>query len=123
MTDTHAFVWYILEKLSERVDKRFESVETGSSTIFIPTIVLAECLYLVENGKIELNFDELLRKIEMNRNFVATYFNFQMLKLLPEIKLNELHDRIIIAIAKILNAKLITKDREIRESGIVETVW
>ncbi|HDL15660.1 MAG TPA: PIN domain-containing protein, partial [Euryarchaeota archaeon] len=72
VTDTHAFVWYILEKLSERVDKRFESVETGSSTIFIPTIVLAECLYLVENGKIELNFDELLRKIEMNRNFVAT---------------------------------------------------
>jgi len=77
----------------------------------------------VENGKIELNFDDLLRKIEMSRNFVVTYFNFQMLKLLPEIKLNELHDRIIIATAKILNAKLITKDREIRESGIVETVW
>jgi PIN domain nuclease of toxin-antitoxin system len=45
------------------------------------------------------------------------------MKLLPEIELKELHDRIIVATAKILNAKLITKDRRIRESEIVETVW
>jgi PIN domain nuclease of toxin-antitoxin system len=45
------------------------------------------------------------------------------MKLLPETRLKELHDRIIVATAKILNAKLITKDRQIRDSGIVEIVW
>jgi hypothetical protein len=36
--------------------------------------------------------------------------------MLPEIKLPELHDRIIVATAKILGAKLITKDKDIVES-------
>jgi len=58
--------------------------------------------------------------------FVVTLlasFNFQVVKLLSEIMLKELHDRIIVATAKLLNAKLITKDKEIRESRIVEVVW
>lgn len=123
VTDTHAFIWYLHGKLPNRVDKVFSSAEKGESIIFIPTMVLAECLYLVENGKIKLDFDELLNKIEISSNFIPTSFNFQVLKLLPEIKLDGLHDRIIVATAKLLNAKLITKDKEIRDSKIVEVVW
>jgi len=123
VTDTHAFVWYLVDRLPEKVNKIFKSVEKGESTIFVPTIVLAECLHLVENEKIDLNFSDLLKKIEMSRNFVPTSFNFQVMKVLPEIRIKELHNRIIVATANILNAKLITKDREIKEAGIVETVW
>ena len=123
VTDTHALVWYMIGKLHDKVDEIFKSAEAGESTIFIPTIVLAECLYLVENGKIELDFDELLRRLEMSKNFIPASFNFQVLKLLPEIGLKELHDRVIVATAKMLNAKLITKDREIIGTKIVEVVW
>lgn len=123
VTDTHALVWYIIGKLHDNVDAVFKSAETGEVTIFIPTIVLAECLYLVENEKIKLDFDDLVRRIEISRNFIPAAFNFQVMKLLPEIRLKELHDRIIVATAKILNATLITKDREIRESRIVEVIW
>lgn len=123
VTDTHALVWYIIGKLHDKVDAVFKSAEAGEATIFIPTIVLAECLYLVENEKIKLDFDDLLGRIEMSRNFIPASFNFQVMKLLPETGLKELHDRIIVATAKILNAKLITKDRKIRDSGIVEIVW
>jgi len=35
----------------------------------------------------------------------------------------EPHDRIVVATAKLLNAKLITKDDKIRISRIVETIW
>ncbi len=73
--------------------------------------------------EIDLDFEDLLDKLEIGRNFVPVSFNFQVLKLLPEIKLGELHDRIVVATTKILNAKLITKDKEIKESKIVETVW
>ena len=76
---------------------------------------MAECLYLVENGKIDLDFNELLKRIEMGRNFIPTSFNFQLMQILPGIRVSELHDRIIIATAKILNARLITRDREIRK--------
>jgi len=56
VADTHAFVLYITGKLPERVDSIFRSAEEGESTVYIPTIVLAECLYLVENKKIDLDF-------------------------------------------------------------------
>ncbi|MGB9759459.1 MAG: type II toxin-antitoxin system VapC family toxin [Thermoproteota archaeon] len=123
VADTHAFVWYIIGMLPERINSIFKSAERGESIIYIPTIVLAECLYLVENKKIDVNFRELLSKLEMSANFVPVSLNFQVIKLLPEIKLEELHDRIIVATTKILGAKLITKDEEIRGSKIVETIW
>jgi len=123
VTDTHPLVWYILGELPERVDEIFKLAEAGTSSIFIPTIVLAECLYLVEEGKIVLDFEDLLERLEQSSNFVPTSFNFQVMKLLPEINLRELHDRIIIATARTLNAQLITKDRVIRESGMVDVVW
>ena len=123
VTDTHALVWYILDTLPEAVDSVFTSAEKGESTIFVPTIVLAECLYLIEKGKIDFNFDDLLKRIEMGKNFISTSFDFQVVTLLPEIKIGELHDRIIVATAKMLNARLITKDRKIKEAGIVEVVW
>lgn len=80
-------------------------------------------MYLVETKKIELDYNTLISKIEVSSNFVPVSFNFQVVKVLPEIKLRELHDRIIVATAKLLNAKLITKDEEIRNSGVVEVIW
>lgn len=64
--------------------------------------MLAECFYLVEKGKIDFDFDDLLNRIEMGKNFISTSFDFQVVKLLSEIKIGELHDRIIVATAKYL---------------------
>ena len=123
VTDTHALVWYILDTLPESANKVFTSAEKGESTIFVPTIVLAECFYLVEKGRVNFNFDDLLKRIEMGKNFISTSLDLQVITLLPEIKIGELHDRIIVATAKILNAGLITRDRKIKEAEIVEIVW
>lgn len=118
VTDTHPLVRYLIGELPEKSEKIFKSAEIGKSTIFIPTIV-----YLVEDGTIDLNFEDLLNRTETSRNFIPVSLNFQVMKLLPEIKLKEIHDRIIVGTAKILNTKLITKDKEIKKSRIVETVW
>ena len=111
VTDTHPLVWYILGELPVRVDELFKLADAGEASIFIPTIVLAECLYLVEENKIELDFEDLLERLEQSSNFIPASFNIRVMKLLPEIRLKELQDRIIIATAMILNAQLITKER------------
>jgi predicted nucleic acid-binding protein len=121
--DTHALVWYLDGTLPKPINDIFESAENGESTLFIPTIVLAECLYLAEKNKIDLDFNDLLKRIEMSRNFIYASFNFHILRILPKIRVGELHDKIIVATAKMLNAKLITKDREIKNSGIVTVEW
>lgn len=123
VADTHALIWYLIGTLPKEVDNIFQSAEKGESIIYIPTIVLAECLYLVEDGKIDLDFDELLAKIETSRNFVPVSFSFEVLKALPQINLSELHDRIVVATARIIGGKLLTRDEEIKSSGLVEVIW
>ncbi len=121
VTDTHPLVWYIVDKkLKHDVDNIFSGAEKGECTLFIPTIALAEIRYLSEHKKIELDFLELLRKIESSNDFVPVPLDFQTIKLMP--KNLEIHDQIIVATARVLNAKLITRDRKIRKLGIVECV-
>lgn len=123
VSDTHAWVFYLLDKLPKKANDVFLSVEKGRGFMFVPTIVLAECIHLIEGGKISLDYKQLLNKFEVSANFIPVSLNFDIIRQLPEIKLTELHDRIIVATAKILNAKLISRDEEIVRSGLIETIW
>lgn len=123
VSDTHAWVYYLLNKLPKKANKAFKSVEKGKSIMFVPTIALAECIYLIEGKKITLNLKELFVKFETGRNFVPVSLNFEIIKEISKVKLEELHDRIIVATAMLLNAKLITKDTKIKDSELVETIW
>ena len=91
--------------------------------MFVPSIVLSECVYLVETKRIELDYETLFSKFERASNFVVVPLDLELVKLLPDIKLSELHDRIIVATARSLDAVLITKDKEITSSGLVKTAW
>ncbi len=123
VADAHSWVYYLTGKLSKKADEIFTSVENGEDVIYVPTIALAECLYLSDKGKISLDMKELLTKFKISLNFIPVSFNFEVLKILPTIKMTELHDRIIVATSKLLNSKLITKDEEIKNSGLIETIW
>lgn len=122
VADTHALVGYVVDKLPKKAEIIFQKSEKGEDIIVVPTIVLAEVRYLVKNKKIALNFLDLLSKIETSKNIISVPFDFQVLKLLSD-EVSEIHDQIIIATAKFLNAKIITKDSEIRSSGSVECIW
>lgn len=123
VVDAHPLIWYLSGKLPQNVDDIFKASENGDYVIFVPTIVLAECYYLSKKGKIEMNFENILRLIERSSNFLVTPFNMDIIKLFSNINIEEIHDKIIVSTAKLLNAVLITKDRKIRDSKIVETVW
>ena len=123
VVDTHPLIWYLAEKLPKNIDDVFEECEAGNNTIFVPTIVLAECYYLSKREKIKLNFEEILGKIKGSSNFLITPFNADIIELFPKIDIEEIHDKIIVATAKLLNTALITKDRKIRDSGIIKTIW
>jgi PIN domain nuclease of toxin-antitoxin system len=62
-------------------------------------------------------------RFEIGRNFLIAPLNFEIVKTMPRIKLKEMHDKIVVATAQAYNCKLITKDEEIRKSGLVPTVW
>ena len=57
VSDTHAWVYYLLNKLPKNLNKVFSSVEAAESIMLVPTIVLNECIHLAENGKISLTYN------------------------------------------------------------------
>lgn len=121
LIDTHALHWYIsdLHKLTKNV----ETILDNSEQIFIPTIVLLELLYLLEKQKQENRFSLVLNQIKKDKRFIIMAFDMAVLNIFIKIKDKfEMHDKIIVATAKMLNLPLITKDPEIQKV-YKNTIW
>jgi len=126
VADTHAFLWFLTEdkKLGKKAREIFESCDKDEVIIVIPTIVLMESLLICERKKLDLRFKRILAKIQNSLNYPVYPLDVEVVSICQELKqFSDLHDRIIVATAKMLDAALITKDRGIRQAKVVKTVW
>ena len=127
VTDTHCLLWFLSNdnsKLSEKAKEIFENVEEGNDIIIIPSIVLLELMRILEKRNLKDKFNQILKEIEETDNYEIYSLNINIVKVVFEIiKTKELHDRIIIATAKLLGLPLITKDKDIVNSKEVECIW
>ena len=64
VVDTHSLVWYLTDdnKLSDNVIQILDQKDS-SDTIIVPTIVLAEILYINKKGKISNSFEDTVKSI------------------------------------------------------------
>ena len=119
--DSHALFWYLTgdRKLSNRAKATIESYET----IIIPTIVLLEAFEVCSaKNKVEL-FSKLLDSLPtdtlmvypLDLSLVRSYTQAPRGKI-------DIHDRVILATAQILNLPIITKDRELSKI-YPKTIW
>jgi PIN domain nuclease of toxin-antitoxin system len=127
--DTHVLVWWLAQgdRLSARASRAI-SANARSGTLLASAISLFEISSLVRRNRLELRPDT-------SRWFAA-------LRLLPELRVESVSadvcwragglgvvlpgdpaDRIIVATAQEIGAKLVTADARLRESGVVETIW
>ena len=126
VTDTHSLIWYLLNssKLSFEANKAFKEIEAGKVQLIIPAIVIAEIIYLIKRGKIEADVNGLIQKIQESNNFQISPLNMDILLCLKKQKeILEMHDSLIICEASINNAKIITNDKEITNSELVDVIW
>jgi predicted nucleic acid-binding protein len=124
VADTHAFAYYLAGKLPEKVDSLFREAERERCRIVIPSIAVAELIYILEKGGVEEKIWEMLDKIDTYPSFQLYPLDEDVLRMIPEVRLSELHDRIIVATSLLLKAEgLVTNDSEIRKSRLVETFW
>jgi len=126
VADTHSLIWFLTNdsSLSRRAAKIFDEVEQGKSVMVIPTIVLAELFYICD-GKEKLDtFFKIVEKIRNGINYMAYDLNLEIILECRNIpKIRNIHDKIIAATARLLGATVITRDKEILNSGYVETIW
>jgi len=126
VVDTHALLWHLTEdeKLGEKAKEVLAKGDRGEVIVVIPTIVLAESLFILEKKKVDLEFKDIIRKIEKSLNYVVYPLYLQTVLACNELKeIPEMHDRIIIATAKALDAEIITKDDEITKFKEVKVIW
>lgn len=81
-------------------------------------------MYICERKNINLKFKDVLNKLKESFNYVPYNLDLNIIiNSLDLIKLDDIHDRIIVAIAKVLNAGLITKDKSIKQTDYVKCIW
>lgn len=125
VTDTHAFLWYLIDspKLSKKAREIFDLCDRGKGTIVISTLVLLEVMDILDKKKVDLNFEEIITKITQASNFIISEINLSLILEANRIKeFKDLYDRVIVSTAKIFDAGLISKDRIIKKY-YKRTIW
>ena len=124
--DTHPIVWFV-EK-SQRLAPAAKAVmEDANAELVIPTMALVEIQYLYGKGRVKTEFASVQRDLISATNCTVYPLDEQVVSLIPT-KLN-IHDAIMVATALVyrdlfqLPTTLVTKDGDITDSGLIQTVW
>lgn len=125
--DTVALARYFEDDLPKPSDRVFLLAEEGKAKLLIPSIVVGEFIYSALKGRLKvpdlrLTIVELLQSIEVSEYFLPVDMTLAAWQEFLNLKVPELHDRMICAIAVAHNAAVITNDLEIRAEG-VHTIW
>ncbi len=126
VTDTHSLFWYLLNLpfLSANANAVFDEAKNGNALIYIPAIVFAELFYMNVKLKNQIDFAVEFQKIKQSSQFVFVPFEADdVLDFDADSAVKEMHDRMIVGVARRLNAPLLTKDVNITASGLVKIVW
>lgn len=118
--DSHALFWFLSDNL--KLPHKTKHLIKESDKVIIPSIALMEILYLLEKNNLAFRFVEFLSELKIRKYLVYPLdLNIiaQVISVSPEL---EMHDRIIIATAKIFNANLVSKDSQIKEHYL-KTIW
>lgn len=127
--DTNALIRWISdpEKLSQRAKKTIGAAEKKKA-IYISSISVLEIYTLVKKNKLKFNIlaDNWLEKVESLPyvNFVSMDNKIAVQSVnLPDPLHKDPADRIIIATALQIGAKLITSDQKILDYPYIQAVW
>ena len=126
VTDTHTLFWYLKKdkKLSSGALNIFEAAERGETRIVISAIVIAELYWVNRKQMTFADFAKLYSDIKSKPYFQIVDFDADsVLEFDANAAVPEMHDRIIVGVAKSLNAHLITVDALITASNIVKVLW
>ena len=122
--DTHVLIWYFIgsKRLTAEVKERIDGTLREGGCLLVPTIVLAEALYVAEKGRVSFDFSAMYRLIRVDPGFEIVDFGIEIFDEMLQIEtVKEIHDRLIVATARFYGAGILTKDPVIRHSTEVKT--
>ncbi len=128
VADTVALAKYLDDTLPAKPDGAFKESENGGAVILVPEIVIGEFIYICLKGRLRSDdpkslIQELLDQVDAAAGLRQVGMTNKSWAEFMESKISELHDRMILAIAKAeLVEAIITNDEELASSGF-RTIW
>lgn len=128
VTDTHPLIFHAAGggRLGPKAARLFERCERREAILYVPSAVIWECSLLARVTRINLHrsvrafFDDLFSNpayqpldLTAEHVFVADGLRFT----------RDPFDALVVSAAQALGLPLVTRDGEIRASGVVRVVW
>ena len=126
VTDTHSLLWYLHnpKRLGPAAATAFGQVAANEADLIVPVIVIAEIIYVLQAGKVTVDFESVLTRLQASPNVAIAPLTLEhALALRTLTAVPEMHDRMVVAEAHLRNAALITRDQTITASSLVPVVW
>jgi PIN domain nuclease of toxin-antitoxin system len=128
LLDTHAVLWLTTDpaKLSSKAKSAIEDARSGGDGLAISDITLLELATLASKGRIQLGISLESFLHEVDTRFVVLPMSSPSCACamgLPKAYPKDLADRIIGATALVERLSLITANRDIHRSKVVDAVW
>ena len=126
VADTHALYWYLTasSRLTDAARAAFDEGARGDALIYLPAIVLAELYYLNQKFGQPLDFAQEYARLQQSGQFVMVEFApSDVLDFDQDAAVPEMHDRMIIGVARRLGATCLTRDPLMANSGLVSIGW
>jgi PIN domain nuclease of toxin-antitoxin system len=124
--DAHTIIWHI--DGSPQLTAAAQAVmDDRGARLVVPTIVLAEIVHLHGRGRIRVSPAQVTALLTQRPNATVRPLDQAVLALMPAGL--EMHDAIIVATAMLVAARgsepvrVITRDRQITASGLVDVLW
>jgi len=128
VTDTHAIVFHAAGggKLGPKAAAFYDRCERRDAILYVPGAVIWECSLLARVARVNLRrtvrafFDDLFS----NPSYQPLDVTLEQIYLADELRFNrDPFDALICAAAQTAGLPLITRDAEIRGSGVVKVIW
>jgi PIN domain nuclease of toxin-antitoxin system len=127
--DTHVIIWDALkpEKLTSKAKKAIETANQTDGIIFCD-ISLWEIAMLMQKKRIEVDTTclEFINLLKASNNYIFQDITPEIAELsaqLPQDINLDPADRIIAATSIITNTRLVTADKNLRQSKKIRTIW
>ena len=126
VADAHSWLWYLSkdDRLGEEAEKAFESADNGDEIVFLPSIAVAESVYVTESHGYNVEMEEVVKDLKMSRNYRLKSLDHRLIaSLVKDERELSIHDKIIVLTAEQLGADIISRDKEIRSLADEEIIW
>lgn len=128
VTDTHALLFHAAGggRLGPRAAAHFKGCENGQALLYVPAAVIWECSLLARAARINLRRSTRMFFEDLFSNPAYQPYELSAAQVFTadDTRINrDPFDALICAAASDLDLPLVTRDGDIRASGIVRVIW